>query len=181
MGPLSRVADSRRSKSPRGPVRTGPTGCSNSASRRLGCPTRPTTRNAACSPCPRSHPNNPEFSWKNVVPPAALGFITGTGLGEQYDGDLIVGSAVARATNPGHLYLFRLNGGRTHLRFDDDRLKDGVADNTALDDFATEGDEILFGMNFGIVTDIQTGPDGAVYLVSTALAPNGIVLKIFRP
>jgi len=29
----------------------------------------------------------------------------------------------------------------------------------------TEGEEILFGTGFGIVTDIQTGPDGALYLV----------------
>jgi len=32
-------------------------------------------------------------------------------------------------------------------------------------------------MNFGIVTDIQTGPDGALYLVG----PAGTVRKIFRP
>jgi hypothetical protein len=47
----------------------------------------------------------------------------------------------------------------------------------ALDDFVTEGDEILFGTNFGIVTDIQTGPDGALYLVG----PGGTILRIFRP
>lgn len=126
---------------------------------------------------PGSHLRDPEFSWKQVVPPAALGFVDGGGLGEQYDGDLIVGSAVQRALNQGHLYRFRLNGGRNKLKFDDDRLKDGVADNLALDDFATEGEEILFGMNFGIVTDIQTGPDGAIYLVG----PGGTVRKIFKP
>lgn len=82
-----------------------------------------------------------------------------------------------RALNQGHLYRFRLNGGRNQFQFDDERLKDGVADNLALDDFATEGEEILFGMNFGIVTDIQTGPDGAMYLVG----PGGTVRKIFKP
>ena len=50
--------------------------------------------------------------------------------------------------------------------FNDPRLKDLVADNLALDDFTTEGEEILFGSNFGIVTHIQTGSDGALYLVS---------------
>jgi hypothetical protein len=55
---------------------------------------------------PGSHPRDPEFSWKFVVPPAALGFINGGALGEQYDGDLIVGSAVARPANQGHLYRF---------------------------------------------------------------------------
>lgn len=126
---------------------------------------------------PGSHLRDPEFSWKQVVPPAALGFVTGGGLGRHYDGDLIVGSAVQRALNQGHLYRFRLNGGRNQFQFDDERLKDRVADNLALDDFATEGEEILFGMNFGIVTDIQTGPDGAIYLVG----PGGTVRKIFKP
>jgi glucose/arabinose dehydrogenase len=108
---------------------------------------------------------DPEFSWKQVVPPAALGFIDGDELGAEYDGNLIVGSAVARAANAGHLYRFRLNRGRNALRFDDPLLQDKVADNLALDDFETEGESILFGTNFGIVTDIQTGPDGALYLV----------------
>ncbi len=125
---------------------------------------------------PGSHFRDPEFSWKQVVPPAALGFVNGAGLGEQYDGDLIVGSAVSRATNAGHLYRFRLNGGRNHFQFDDNRLKDKVADNLVLDDFATEGEEIRFGSDFGIVTDIQTGPDGALYLVG----PAGIVRKISK-
>ena len=133
---------------------------------------------------PGSHLRDPEFSWKYAVPPAALGFINGNGLGAQYDGDLIVGSAVRRLVanlpsvipNNGHLYRFRLNGGRNHFQFDDDRLTDKVADNTGVDDFRTEGDEILFGLNFGIVTDIQTGSDGAVYLVG----PGGTVRKIFK-
>ena len=51
-----------------------------------------------------------------------------------------------------------------------------MADNQFLDDFATEGEEIRFGSNFGIVTDIQTGPDGALYLVG----PAGIVRKISK-
>jgi hypothetical protein len=77
-----------------------------------------------------------------------------------------VGSAVARPTNRGHLYRFRLNGGRNQFKFNDDRLKDKVADNLFLDDFTTESEEILFGTDFGIVTHIETGPDGALYLVS---------------
>ena len=126
---------------------------------------------------PGSHYRDPEFSWKQVVPPAALGFIDGDGLGEQYDGDLIVGSAVARATNMGHLYRFRLNGGRNRFEFEDPLLADKVADNLALDDFQTEGSSILFGTNFGIVTDIRTGPDGALYLVGPS---SGAIRRISK-
>jgi aldose sugar dehydrogenase len=111
-----------------------------------------------------------------VVPPAALGFIDGTNLGEKYDGDLIVGSAVARTANLGHLYRFRLNGGRNRFVFDDNRLQDTVADNLAIDDL-TESESLLFGTNFGIVTDIHTGPDGNLYLVS----PAGTIRKISKP
>jgi glucose/arabinose dehydrogenase len=134
---------------------------------------------------PGSHLRDPEFSWKQVVPPAGLGFVDGDSLGAQYDGDLIVGSAVFRPTpaggsvmaNPGQLYRFRLNGGRNRLEFDDERLKDRVADNTGRDDWMTEGEEILFGTNFGIVTHIETGPDGALYLVSPSA---GNIRKISR-
>jgi glucose/arabinose dehydrogenase len=114
---------------------------------------------------------------KHLPPPAGLGFINGTGLGAKYDGDLIVGSAVARAANRGHLYRFRLNGGRNRFMFDDERLKDKVADNLVLDDFTTEGEEILFGTNFGVVTHIETGPDGALYLVSPSA---GSIRKISK-
>lgn len=56
------------------------------------------------------------------------------------------------------------------MKFDDPLLKDKVADNLVLDDFTTEGDEIFFGSNFGIVTHIETGADGALYLVSPSAA-----------
>ena len=64
---------------------------------------------------------------------------------------------MARATNAGNLYRFRLNRQRTAFRFADPGLQDKVADNLALDDFETEGGEILFGTGFGIVTHIETG------------------------
>lgn len=128
---------------------------------------------------------DPEFSWKNVVPPAGLGFVKGNGLGTQYAGNLVVGSAVFRPVaappsvlaNPGNLYRFRLNAARNHLTFTDPALQDKVADNTGRDDWQTEQQEILFGTGFGIVTDIQTGPDGNLYLVGTS---TGTIRKIFK-
>ena len=47
-----------------------------------------------------------------------------------------------------------------------------MADNLALDDFETEGGEILFGIDFGIVTHIETGADGGLYLVSPSAGSN---------
>ena len=80
--------------------------------------------------------------------------------------------------NPGNLYRFRLNGGRNHFRFNDPALKDRVADNLGRDDWQAEQAEILFGTDFGIVTDIQTGPDGKLWLVGTS---SGTIRKIYRP
>ncbi|HVG85888.1 MAG TPA: PQQ-dependent sugar dehydrogenase [Vicinamibacterales bacterium] len=178
MGPLSRVADFKAIELASRVGLNGPTGLQQLRFPAERISDTPGDARKRLFHMPAAQPRDPQFSWKNVVPPAALGFISGGGLGPEYEGDLIVGSAVARATNPGNLYRFRLNGGRTKFRFDDDRLKDTVADNTALDDFTTEGEEILSGTSFGIVTDIQTGPAGALYLVGPV---PGEIRKISRP
>jgi glucose/arabinose dehydrogenase len=135
---------------------------------------------------PGSQYRDPEFSWKHVTPPAGLGFVDGNGLGAAYRGNLIVGSAVFRPVlaapsvlaNPGNLYRFRLDAQRRAFVFTDPALQDKVADNTGRDDWQTEQAELLFGTDFGIVTDIQTGPDGTLYLVGTS---SGTVRRIFRP
>jgi len=36
-------------------------------------------------------------------------------------------------------------------------------------------DEIIFGTNFGCITDVEFGPDGLLYVVSIT---NGIIYKI---
>ena len=59
---------------------------------------------------------------------------------------------------------------------DDPRLGDDrVADNNAKNDI-TESESLLAGRSFGIVTDIQTGPDGHLYAVSTN---RGTIYEIF--
>jgi glucose/arabinose dehydrogenase len=181
MGPLDRVSEFKEIEVSAGVGATGPVGLQQLRFPATAIADTPEEAKERLFRLPGSRPRDPEFSWKQVVPPAALGFIDGDGLGRRYDGDLIVGSAVARPANQGHLYRFRLNARRTQFRFDDERLADRVADNLALDDFVTEGEEILFGSDFGIVTDIQTGPDGHLYLVSPGVMPQtGTIRKISR-
>jgi glucose/arabinose dehydrogenase len=186
MGPLARVGDFKAIETAVGIGPSGPVGLQQlrfPASRIADSAHEARQR---LLHLPASHYRDPQFSWKYVVPPAALGFVDGNGLGAAYAGDLIVGSAVFRPTvtppsvmaNPGNLYRFRLNGGRTRLVFDDPRLQDRVADNTGRDDWQTEGEEILFGTGFGIVTDIHTGADGALWLVGTS---SGTIRRVFRP
>jgi len=177
MGPLSRVEEFKQLEIAAGMGANGPAGLQQMRFPPTSISDTPEDARDRLFHVPGSHPRDPEFSWKYVVPPAGLGFVDGSALGEQYDGDLIVGSAVARSANRGHLYRFRLNGGRNQFKFDDERLKDKVADNLVLDDFTTEGEEILFGTGFGIVTHIETGPDGALYLVSPSA---GSIRKISK-
>ena len=56
--------------------------------------------------------------------------------------------------NTGHLYSFRLSEERDRFVFKEKRHMDRVADNTDRDDFVIEGEEILFGTDFSVVTDI---------------------------
>ena len=124
---------------------------------------------------PVSHYSDPEFAWKYEIAPAAVGFIRGRALGPQYDGDMIIGAA--RPTiDGGHLFRMQLAGHRRTIAVDDERLLDGVADNVAKFEI-TESESLLFGTGFGVGSDVQTGPNGNLYIVSLT---NGEVYEIFR-
>ena len=77
----------------------------------------------------------------------------------------------------GHLFRFNLTRDRRDVDIDDPRLADGVADNIGKWEI-TESESLLFGRNFGTATDIQTGADGDLYVVSLSL---GTVYEVFRP
>ena len=124
---------------------------------------------------PVSHYSDPEFSWKFEVSPAAVGFMSGRALGPQYQGDMFVGSARTLLLG-GQLFRFNLTGNRRKIGVDDPRLNDRVADNLNKFDI-TESESLLFGTNFGVATDIQTGPNGNLFVVSLS---DGAVYEIFR-
>jgi glucose/arabinose dehydrogenase len=124
---------------------------------------------------PGSRYSDPEFSWKFAVPPAGIGFVEGSGLGPQFRGDLFVGAATP-LTVGGYLFHFNLTGNRRTIAVDDPRLEDRVADNTAKHDI-TESESLLIGRDFGVVTDIETGPNGNLFVVSLT---RGEILEIFR-
>src|SRR5690606_2083057 len=67
-------------------------------------------------------------------------------------------------------------GNRRQVAVDDPRLEDRVADNLDKHEI-TESESLLFGTGFGISTDIQTGPDGNLYVVSL---DQGAVYQISR-
>jgi glucose/arabinose dehydrogenase len=127
---------------------------------------------------PGSHYSDPEFSWKYVLAPAAIGFLNSRSLGPQYQGDLFVGFSLPGPHDQlgGGLMRFNLTGNRRKIGVDDPRLADRVADNLTFHD-NTESESLIFGRDFGIVTDIQTAPNGNLFVVSL---DTGNVYEIFR-
>ena len=124
---------------------------------------------------PGSHYSDPEFSWKFEVSPAGVGFMTGRGIGAQYRGDMFVGAA-RTFLEEGFLWRIELTGNGRNVATDDPRLADRVADNDHKWDI-TESESLLFGREFGIATDIKTGPNGNLFVVSTT---NGVIYEIAR-
>jgi uncharacterized repeat protein (TIGR01451 family) len=122
---------------------------------------------------PGSQYTDPEFSWKYAVAPAGIGFVKGRGLGTQYEGDLFVGASRTTLLN-GYLFRFKFSSDRKHFKFSDSSLNDLVADN--LDKFdQTESETLVAGRDFGVVTDIETAPNGNVFVASLL---NGAIYEI---
>jgi glucose/arabinose dehydrogenase len=124
---------------------------------------------------PGAHYSDPEFSWKFENAPAGVAFQTSPALGPQYQNDLFVGAARVNLEG-GQIWRFNLTGNRRRIAVDDPRLADRVADNIEKFDL-TESETLLFGRNFGIGTDIETGPNGNLFVVSLS---DGVVYEIFR-
>jgi aldose sugar dehydrogenase len=109
--------------------------------------------------------SNPEFSWNLTVGVTSLEFFNSDKLGKQYENDLFVGDI-----NWGNIYHFDLNQNRTQLDLAGP-LKDKIAG-----DFQ-EFQDVVFAKGFGGgITDIETGPDGYMYI----LTGNGAIYRISR-
>ena len=123
---------------------------------------------------PGSQYSDPEFSWKFVLAPAAIGFHRGRSMGPQFNGDMFVGFSTTD-TLGGPLFRFNLTGDRTQIAVESPGLEDRVADNLTFHDL-TESEEFVIGADFGVVTDIKSGPNGRLYVVSL---DQGAVYEIF--
>jgi glucose/arabinose dehydrogenase len=106
--------------------------------------------------------SDPEFVWKVTVAPTALKFLNSTKLGTQYENTIFVGDV-----KTGNLYNFKLDSDRKQLLLEPP-LNDRVADTP------DEVQSVVFGQGFGVITDIQVGPDGYLYI----LGINGSIYRI---
>jgi aldose sugar dehydrogenase len=123
---------------------------------------------------PGAHFSDPEFSWKFEVAPAGIGF-GGSGLGPAFQNDLFMGAARPTLAG-GHLFRFNLTPDRQRVAVDDSRIEDRVADNLGKFEI-TESETLLIGRDFGVGTDIETGPNGNLFVVSLS---NGAVYEVFQ-
>jgi uncharacterized protein (TIGR03118 family) len=155
---------------------------------------------------PGARYNAPVFSERAEVPPAGLGFLNSSALGPNYDGALFEGEARdnfpgspfrdPREQFDGALFVFHPKDDRTGLDFNSNfgsdpnllnRLNtDGVLPNNSdFDIKSLYGGAIppfVLGTNFGVLTDIVTGPDGNLYVVSLSggdASIGGAVFEVF--
>ena len=110
--------------------------------------------------------SDPEFVWEQPIGPTALKFLNSDRLGKQYENTIFTGDV-----DNGYLYNFKLNQDRTGILLNG-QLQDKLANN--LDELEEGG--VIFGKGFGVITDMQVGPnDGYLYVLSY----DGTIYKIY--
>jgi glucose/arabinose dehydrogenase len=112
----------------------------------------------------KGHYRDPELVWLNTAGPTALLFMTSSKLGSQYLNSMFVSDV-----HNGRIYHFELTSDRAHLN-----LPPQLAGKIIKNPRASGLDKIIFGEDFGGITDLKIGPDGYLYVVSIGLG------KIFR-
>ena len=104
-----------------------------------------------------SHYSDPVFSFAPSLGVTDIQFFNSTKLGAKYTNNVFVGDI-----NHGNLYFFTLNKARTGFVFgqNQENLLDLVANGEK------ELSEITLGTGFKGITDIKTGPDGLLYVLT---------------
>jgi glucose/arabinose dehydrogenase len=104
---------------------------------------------------------DPVFSWYAPMGLTDIEFFDSSNFGEKYENNIFVGDI-----NHGNLYFFKVNQERDGLELDSSRLSDLVADPVG-DDILGEVSLAIIGERFGgRITDIETGPDGNLYVLT---------------
>jgi glucose/arabinose dehydrogenase len=98
--------------------------------------------------------SDPKFTWEMSVGPTALKFLDSDRYGKEYQNGVFVSDF-----HNGNIYYFNLNDERTELELRG-TLSDRIANNV------DELQEVIFGQEFGGITDLEVGPDGYLYVLS---------------
>ena len=106
--------------------------------------------------------SDPEFSWELPIGITAIDFTNNSF--HNYEDSLFVADS-----NHGNIYTLKLNQERNGFELESKHLKDSIVNidpENTFGNFHESMDEILFGKNFGVITDMKFGPDGKLYVVS---------------
>ncbi len=115
--------------------------------------------------------DDPKFNWELPIGITALDFANSS-MFKKYENWLFVSDS-----NNGNIYKFRLNENRTDFMFESQHLQDKVVNILQKDSIENESmKEILFASNFGLISDIEFGPDGSLYVVSLL---DGTIYRIY--
>ena len=108
--------------------------------------------------------SDPELTWERSIGPTSITFLDSNRLGKDLENDLFV------ANVEGQIYHFELSANRTQLELGGP-LSDKIAQNP------DEMQSATFGSQFGIITDMEVGTDGFLYVLSGVRDVEG---KIYR-
>jgi aldose sugar dehydrogenase len=103
--------------------------------------------------------SDPEFSWYMPIGVTDIEFLNSDKLGDKYENNIFVGDI-----NNGKIYFFELDEDRTGFKIGDGHTNGDIGDLVADND--EEASKVTFGNGFDRITDIETGPDGLLYILS---------------
>ena len=107
---------------------------------------------------------DPVFSWSESRGVTDIEFFNSTAFGPSYKNGIFVGDITS-----GTLFYFEPNANRTGIALESDPLlSDLIADNDE------EISSVTFGTGFTGITDIETGPDGNLYILTFDRGADGL-------
>jgi glucose/arabinose dehydrogenase len=113
---------------------------------------------------PGSQYADPVFSWSESIGVTDIEFFNSTAFGPDYENGIFVGDITT-----GTLFYFEPNADRTGIALENDPLlSDLVANNDE------EISSVTFGTGFTGITDIETGPDGNLYILTFDRGADGL-------
>jgi glucose/arabinose dehydrogenase len=107
---------------------------------------------------PGSNYADPVFSWVESFGITDIEFLNSQQLGQRYVNNIFVGDITQ-----GNLYFFEVNENRNGLMFNAQN-NSGLSDLVA--DTEEESSSVILGTGFGGISDIETGPDGFLYVLT---------------
>jgi aldose sugar dehydrogenase len=113
---------------------------------------------------PGSQYADPVFSWSESIGVTDIEFFNSTAFGPNYENGIFVGDITS-----GTIFYFKPNADRTGIALESDpSLSDLIANSDE------EISSVTFGTGFTGITDIETGPDGNLYVLTYDRGAEGI-------